>query len=43
MFGSVQSGDVVLLLWADLGQGSDHFQATVTQIQAAVGEGIRVQ
>lgn len=39
MFGSVQSGDVVLLLWADLGQGSDHFQATVTQIQAAVGKG----
>jgi len=42
MFESVQSGDSVLLLWADLGSATDQFQAVVTSLQTQVGAGGRV-
>ena len=42
MFESVQSGDSVLLLWADLGSATDQFQAVVTSLQTQVGTGGRV-
>jgi len=42
MFESVQTGDSVLLLWADLGQATDQFQAVVTSLKERVGSGGRV-
>ena len=38
MFESVQAGDSVLLVWADLGSSPDMFQAAVTSVKEAAGE-----
>ena len=38
MFESVQAGDSVLLVWADLGCSPDMFQAAVTSVKEAAGE-----
>ena len=42
MFENVQTGDSVLLLWADLGPATDQFQAAVTSLKERVGSGGRV-
>ena len=42
MFASVQTGDSVLLLWADLGPATDQFQAVVTSLKERVGSVGRV-
>jgi len=39
MFENVQTGDSVLLLWADLGPATDQFQAAVTSLKERVGSG----
>ena len=38
MFESVQAGDSVLLVWADLGSSPDMFQAAVISVKEAAGE-----
>ena len=37
MFEEVLPGDVVLVLWTDIGEATEQFQRVVHQLQAGVG------
>ena len=37
MFEEVTAGDVVLVLWTDIGEATEQFQQVVHQLQASVG------